>query len=123
MARLTYVGGTETYTENETRNVEVSMESKSDVLTSDRQDELWDCKDYYENDSTGYNDYMNFNNGPGTGMYYSGRCHQSERIGTVITTKITFLKAISNIKISRIKWENDVEYYKNDTTLETDTIK
>lgn len=118
-----WVGGTETYTENETRNVEVSMESKSDVLTSDRQDELWDCKDYYENDSTGYNDYMNFYNGSAIGMFYSGRCHRSEYIGTVITTKITFLKAISNIKISRIKWENDVEYYKNDTTLETDIIK
>lgn len=123
MASLAYVGGTETYTENETRNVEVSMESKNDVLTSDRQDELWDCKDYYENDSTGYNDYMNFYNGSAIGMFYSGRCHRSERIGTVITTKITFLKAISNIKISRINWDNDVEYYKNDTTLETDTIK
>ena len=120
---MPWVGGTETYMENETRNVEVSMESKSDVLTPDRQDELWDCKDYYENDSTGYNDYMNFYNGSAIGMFYSGRCHRSERIGTVITTKITFLKAISNIKISRIKWENDVEYYKNDTTLETDTIK
>ena len=120
---MPWVGGTETYTENETRNVEVSMESTSDILTSDRQDELWDCKDYYENDSTGYNDYMNFNNGSIMGMLYSGRCHRSEYIGTVITTKITFLKAIPNIKISIISWQNDVEYYKNDTTLETDIIK
>ena len=66
---------------------------------------------------------MNFYNGSAIGMFYSGRCHRSERIGTVITTKITFLKAISNIKISRINWDNDVEYYKNDTTLETDIIK
>ena len=120
---MPWVGGTETYTENETRNVEVSMESTSDILTSDRQNELWDCKYYHENSSTGYNDYMNFNNSSLLGMSYKGRYFSSDRIGTVITTKITFLKAISNIKISRISWQNDVEYYKNDTTLETDIIK
>lgn len=120
---MPWVGGTETYMENETRNVEVSMGSKSDVLTPDRQDELWDCKFYLENNSTGYNDYMNFDNSSFKGMSYTGRYFSSDRIGTVIITKITFLKAISNIKISRINWDNDVEYYKNDTTLETDIIK
>ena len=121
---MPWVGGTETYIDNETIEVgTLSMESKSDVLTPDRQDELWDCKIYLENSSTGYNDYMNFDNSSIEGMNFQGRYFNSDCIGTVITTKITFLKAISNIKISRIIWRNDVEYYKNDTTLETDIIK
>lgn len=120
---MPWVGGTETYTENETRNVEVSMESTDDILTSDRQDELWDCKNYYENDSTGHNNHANFHNSSHLGMRFVGRLFTSNYIGTVITTKITFLKAIPNVKISKVRWSNWVEYYKNDTTLETDTIK
>ena len=120
---MPWVGGTETYTENETRNVEVSMESTDDILTSDMQDELWDCKNYYENDSTGHNNHMNFHNSSLLGMRFVGRLFTSDYIGTVITTKITFLKAIPNVKISKVRWSNWVEYYKNDTTLETDTIK
>lgn len=120
---IAWVGGTETYMENETRNVEVSMESTDDILTSDRQDELWDCKNYYENDSTGHNNHANFHNSSHLGMRFVGRLFTSNYIGTVITTKITFLKAIPNVKISKVRWSNWVEYYKNDTTLETDTIK
>ena len=120
---MPWVGGTEMYTENETRNVEVSMESTDDILTSDRQDELWDCKNYYENDSTGHNNHANFHNSSLLGMRFVGRLFTSNYIGTVITTKITFLKAIPNVKISKVRWSNWVEYYKNDTTLETDTIK
>lgn len=125
MASLTYVGGTETYTENETRNVEVSMEDRNDVLTVDRQDELWNYKYYYENSSVGNSEpYKNrFSNSSGNGMSYIGRSHISSRIGTIITTKITFLKAIPNVKISKITWRDCIDYFKNDTTLETDIIK
>lgn len=120
-----YVGGTETYTENETRNIEVSLEDKNDVLTVDRQDELWSYKYYYENSSVGNSDpyKSRFSNSSGNGMSYLGRSHISSRIGTIITTKITFLKAIPNVKISKVTWRDCIDYFKNDTTLETDIIK
>lgn len=123
MASLTYVGGTETYTENIQVQRAVGMQDNSSTLTEDRQDEFWEDKYYYEGSSTANSDgfHLQFSNNDIEGMCFLSRHFTTDKVGTTITSKITFLKAFNNVEISKIDWRNDTSGV--DTTTETCTIK
>lgn len=123
MASLAYVGGTETYTENIQVQRAVGMQDNSSTLTEDRQDEFWEDKYYYEGSSTANSDgfHLQFSNNDIEGMCFLSRHFTTDKVGTTITSKITFLKAFNNVEISKIDWRNDTSGV--DTTTETCTIK
>lgn len=120
---MPWVGGTETYTENIQVQRAVGMQDNSSTLTEDRQDEFWEDKYYYEGSSTANSDgfHLQFSNNDIEGMCFLSRHFTTDKVGTTITSKITFLKAFNNVEISKIDWRNDTSGV--DTTTETCTIK
>ena len=120
---ISYVGGTETYTENIQVQRAVGMQDNSSTLTEDRQDEFWEDKYYYEGSSTANSDgfHLQFSNNDIEGMCFLSRHFTTDKVGTTITSKITFLKAFNNVEISKIDWRNGTSGV--DTTTETCTIK
>lgn len=123
MASLTYVGGTETYTENIQVQRSVSMQDNSNILTEDRQDEFWKDEYYYEGSSTALTDgfHLQFCNNTSEGMKFLSRHFTTDKIGTTITSKITFLKAFKNVQIPYVVWDNTIDGI--DVTEENCTIK
>lgn len=111
MASLTYVGGTETYTENIQVQRSVSMQDNSNILTEDRQDEFWKDEYYYEGSSTALTDgfHLQFCNNTSEGMKFLSRHFTTDKIGTTITSKITFLKAFKNVQIPYVVWDNTID--------------
>lgn len=120
---MPWVGGTETYTENIQVQRGVSMQDNSNTLTEDRQDELWKDEYYYEGSSTANSDsfHLQFRNDQSDGMRFLSRHFTTDKVGTTITSKITFLKAFKNVKISSVRWLNNTDGV--DTTTETCTVK
>lgn len=102
MASLTYVGGTEIYTENETRNVEVSLGSSPDT---DYFDELVSLPDYSPEGSfhAGYatvDNHIDLQN-----LKYAIQVLYQVTSGSSKSTSITFRKALTNVRV-RLYWEN-----------------
>ncbi len=120
---MPWVGGTETYMENIQVQRGVSMQDNSNTLTEDRQDEFWKDEYYYEGSSTANSDsfHLQFRNDQSDGMRFLSRHFTTDKVGTTITSKITFLKAFKNVKISSVRWLNNTDGV--DTITETCTVK
>lgn len=105
-----WVGGTETYTENETRNVEVSLDKLKDA---DYADELVSFTD-----KGGTQTSVRVTTGTrlGTGAYCELVAEGILTSGTTESCSLTFTKALTGVKI-KCQWED----YSSDTDV-TDTI-